>query len=251
MIDLSAHGNIAVLTLAHGKANAMDLELCEALAARLDECRGSDVAGVVITGTGRIFSAGVDLPRIVSGGAGYVRAFLPAMIAAFDAAFTFARPVVAAVNGAAIAGGCVLACAADRRIVAAGATIGVPELLVGVPFPTGALEIVRFAAARHTPALVYTGAALDAEAAVRNGLADAVVAPEGLMGAAIAEAERLAARPAKVFAMTKRLIRQPAVDRVRALSPQLDPAVVDVWASDETRQRIAEYVERTFGRRKS
>ena len=67
-----------------------------------------------------MFSAGVDLLRVVDGGAAYVRTFLPAFRRVFETLFDYPKPVVAAVNGHAIAGGCVLACAADYRVMAAG-----------------------------------------------------------------------------------------------------------------------------------
>ena len=79
MIDVTQRGNATVLRMAHGKANALDIELCEALTSQLDECQRSPSTGaLVLTGTGRMFSAGVDLPRLVAGGAGTC-AFLPAV----------------------------------------------------------------------------------------------------------------------------------------------------------------------------
>ena len=146
MIDIKSQAGIAVLTLTYGKANALDIELCEALAARFVELRNSDAKAVVVTGQGKIFSAGVDLIRLSEGGAAYVRKFLPVLHKLYDAVFYHPKPVVAAINGHAIAGGCVLACCADRRIMANdGGRIGVTELLVGVPFPALAFEIMRHA----------------------------------------------------------------------------------------------------------
>src|SRR5262249_43491029 len=143
---LERRGSVALLTLAHGKANALDLELCEAIRVRVEECQASWCRAIVITARGSIFSAGVDLLRVVREGAPYVRRFLPALSRALETTFVGPRPVVAAVNGHAIAGGCILARAADRRLMARGAgRIGVPELLVGVPFPPVPLEIMRFA----------------------------------------------------------------------------------------------------------
>ena len=91
--------------------------------------------------------------------------------------------MVAAVNGHAIAGGCVIARAADARLMAEGAgRIGVPELLVGVPFPAAALEVVRFAVPREkVQSLIYTGRTLSAEEALGAGLVDEVVAPGALL----------------------------------------------------------------------
>ena len=177
-IELERRGSIAVLTLAHGKANAFDVELCEALLRRFDECRDAWCTAVVVTGRDTIFSAGVDLLRVVQEGAPYLERFLPALSDALETVFAFPKPVVAAVNGHAIAGGCVLACAADRRLMSPGAgRIGVPELLVGVPFPPVPIEIVRFAAAPRLSELMFDGVTVTADAAVSGRVVDRVVEP--------------------------------------------------------------------------
>src|SRR6185503_13899218 len=125
---------------------ALDVELCEEITARFETLRLAAVQAVVVTGQGRMFSAGVDLLRLGEGGAPYVRSFLPALHRLYETVFFYPKPVVAAVNGHAIAGGCVLACCADRRIAARECgRIGVTELLVGVPFPPMAFEVMRFA----------------------------------------------------------------------------------------------------------
>ncbi len=145
MIDVTDRNGIALVGLDHGKVNALDLELLQAITATMGDM--ADARAVVITGAGRAFSAGVDLRRVVDGGAEYVREFLPALSEALLSVFDCPRPVVAAINGHAIAGGCVLAAATDVRLMSAG-TIGLTELLVGVPFPVAALEIVRTRSAR-------------------------------------------------------------------------------------------------------
>src|SRR5258707_7630666 len=150
MMELKKTGRVAVLTMTHGKVNAMDVEFCAELKARLDECRAADVGALVITGHGKIFSAGVDLLRVMGGGADYVRRFLPALGDVLEAVFAFEKPVIAAINGHAIAGGCILACPADRKIIAHTATIGVPELLAGVPFPAAPIQILRFPPTPHS-----------------------------------------------------------------------------------------------------
>src|SRR5262249_12232253 len=145
MIERSQHEGVLTLRLAHGKASALDVELLDALLGELNGA-GEDVRAVILTGTGSIFSAGGDLFRVTRGGADYVRRCLPLLSRFLRTLFTFPRPVVAAVNGHAIAGGCVIVLACDTRLMAEGTgTIGVPELVVGVPFPTSALEVVRFA----------------------------------------------------------------------------------------------------------
>jgi enoyl-CoA hydratase len=249
MIELTSHGDVAVLTMAHGKANALDLELCTALTARLEEYRQSSARALVVTGTGRMFSAGVDLVRVVNEGAAYVRVFLPAVGRAFDTLFSLLKPVVAAVNGHAIAGGCVIACAADHRVMAREpGRIGLPELLVGVPFPVVPLEIIRFAVPPpHLQSLVYRGATFTADDALQHGLVDAVVDPDRVVAEAIAVAESLASIPSTAFALTKRQLREPVLERIH-VGAAIDAAVQQAWASPETLETIREYVARTLKR---
>lgn len=248
MIELTHRGNVTVLRMAHGKANALDLEFCEAVTSQLDECQRSTSTGaLVLTGTGRMFSAGVDLLRVVDGGAPYVRLFLPAVNRTFRRLFAFSKPVVAAVNGHAIAGGCVMACAADARLMAReGGRIGIPELLVGVPFPVVPLEIMRVAVPpQHIQSLVYRGLTLAADEALQHGLVDTVTDPDRLLDEAVALAQSLAALPASAFALTKAQLREPSLQRMSA-GAAIDAAVQDVWASAGTLAAIRDYVARTF-----
>ena len=184
VIELTHHADIAILRMAHGKANAMSTEFCRALTARLEELRIAPARAVILTGTGRIFSAGVDLPRLIEGGAPYIREFLPALNEMLAAVFSYPKPVVAAINGHAIAGGCVLACAADRRLMAKEAgRIGVTELLVGVPFPAAAMEIMRHATApQYFEHAIFSGATFTPEEAIVRGLVDEIVEPSNCKG---------------------------------------------------------------------
>ena len=248
MIDLKLHGQVAVLTMQHGKANAMDTTFCEDILKRLDELRTSPARAIVITGQGNIFSAGVDLVRALDGGPDYFRQFLPPLRRAFEAVFFYEKPIVAAVNGHAMAGGCVLTCAADRRLMAQGTgRIGITELLVGVPFPVIALEIMRFATApQHFERIVFSGATFAPEAAVGLGLVDEVVGADALLARAIAAAEVLAALGPEAFALTKRQTREPVRERLERDGPRFDPAVDALWYAPETAARIRDYVARTF-----
>ena len=174
-----------------------------------------------------------------------MRKFLPALHRSFSAVFFCPKPVVAAVNGHAIAGGCVLACAADRRIMAqANGRIGVTELLVGVPFPAMAFEIMRFAVpARHLSELLYTGATYEVDAALERGLVDAVVEPDELMPSAMAAAEQLAALSPAAFAQSKAQLRAEARERLERTGAATDKIATDIWAAEPTSLRyIRDYV---------
>jgi enoyl-CoA hydratase/carnithine racemase len=248
MIDVTRRGAVSVLRMTHGKANALDVELCDALTAQLVEFSQSDAGALVIVGEGKMFSAGVDLVRIVDGGSAYVRAFLPALNRMCATLFDLEKPVVAAVNGHAIAGGCIIACAADYRMMARDVgRIGIPELLVGVPFPVEPLEVMRFAAPAQLHAMIYRGLTLVPDQALQSGLVDAVVDTDRLLDDAVAVAESMAAIPAAAFALTKRQLREPAVQRMRA-GAEIDAAVEDAWASPEILAAIGAYVARTLKR---
>lgn len=247
MFELTHRGRIAVLQMSHGKANAIDLEFCRTLTAQLHAFMQSESGALVVTGRGRMFSAGVDLPRLLAGGSVYAHEFLPAMNHAFETLFSCPKPLVIAVNGHAIAGGCVMACCGDYRIMAREpGRIGVPELLVGVPFPVVPLEIVRFATPpQHLQALIYRGLTLAADDALRYGLVDAVVDPERLLDEAVTIAEQLAAVPFEAFHLTKRLLREPVVRQMRE-GAVIDAVVQDAWAGDVVRSAVRDYVARTL-----
>jgi enoyl-CoA hydratase len=247
MFELTHRGRVAVLQMTHGKANAIDVEFCRGLMAQVHACMQSTAGALVITGQGRMFSAGVDLPRLLKGGAAYAREFLPAMNHAFETLFAFPKPLVVAVNGHAIAGGCVMACCADYRIMAREpGRIGVPELMVGVPFPVVPLEILRFAAPpQHVQALIYRGLTLAADDALRHGLVDAVVDPDRLLDEAVAVADTLAAVSFEAFHLTKRLLREPAIRRMHD-GGVVDALVLDAWAGETVQSAVRDYVARTL-----
>jgi enoyl-CoA hydratase len=251
VIVVERHGPVAVVRLDHGKVHAMDEPLLEALVAHLDEVARSDARAVVLTATGRVFSAGVDLQQVLDGGADYLDRFIPVLGSTFAALFSYPLPVVAAVNGAAVAGGCVLACACDRRIMAEGARIGASELLVGVPFPVTALEILRWACGDRTEEVVLSGTLYDGEEAVALGLAHEIVAPDALLDRALAVAGELAVIAPGAFRLAKAQLRRPVTERIAADSPTVDADVRALWSAPETMASIRAQVERMATRRSS
>jgi enoyl-CoA hydratase len=238
MLDLEERGDVVIMRLSHGKVNVLDLELLLAISEAMRAV--DDARAVVITASGPAFSAGVDLKRIVAGGPSYTREFLPALSDAFMAIFDHPGPVLAAVNGHAIAGGCVIAAACDVRLMSQG-KIGLAELSVGVPFPPAAMEIMRHAAGPAAGHLVLTAALLDPAQAQAIGLVQHVCEAEVLLDAAVDLAGQMARTPADVFSASKRQLQQPARDRIAARRGEED-AVTQMWSSDRTRDAIARYL---------
>jgi enoyl-CoA hydratase len=238
--------------MAHGKVSALDQALAERLVSELETIRKSTAGAVVLTGTGSAFSAGVDLFQVLDGGNAYVRRFLPQLDTLLRTLLTYPKPIVAAVNGHAIAGGCIMVAACDHRVMADGeGRIGVPELAVGVPFPTLALEIV--AARVAVPALrglIYTGRTVHVDEAVEIGLVDESAEPEHLDDRAWEVAVQLATIPARSFELTKKAFASPILDRVKTMGA-VDAAVTEAWSAPETQDAIRAYLGKTVGKKKA
>lgn len=249
MIEVSDEGVVRTLRMAHGKANALDVELCDALTAAVRAAEASSARAIVLTGTGSIFGAGVDLVRLLEGRE-YVERFLPALDRALWTLWLTPKPVIAAVNGHAIAGGLILVCACDHRILARGkAQLGLAELKVGVPFPIVALEIMRHATATARLAeVVYRAQNVGCDEALARGFVDELVEPAELAARARSVAEELAAVPARSFALTKDRLRAPA----RAdLEPRMRAALAETiaaWQDPATLAAVEAFVERTLKR---
>jgi enoyl-CoA hydratase len=241
VISVEERDGVAVVRLERGPVNALDLELLRGITATMS--RVADAPAAVLTGVGTVFSAGVDLRRIVVGGPAYVREFLPALSEAFLAVFDHPRPVVAAVNGHALAGGCVLAAAYDVRLMSGG-TIGLTELLVGVPFPVTPLEIMRFAVGPAVAGLALTGRTMGPDEARRIGLVDTVVHPDELLPEAVQRAAALARTPAAVYASTKQQLHRFARQRIEELRPAEDSRAAAGWASEQTLAAMADFLRR-------
>lgn len=239
MIETADQDGIAVLTLSHGPVNALDLELLRAIPETLTAV--ADARAVVLTGGGRSFSAGVDLKRIVEGGAAYVDEFLVALSAGILALFDHPKPVVAAVNGHALAGGCVLAAACDLRLMSGG-TIGLTELAAGVPFPTAPLEIMRHAVGPAVEIMVLGTERLRPDQALAIGLVHEIVEPEQLLDTALRRAGRLSTIPADVYAMSKDQLRRPARERIASVRSADDLRVQEIWSSERTSATLADYL---------
>jgi enoyl-CoA hydratase len=243
-------GDIAVLRLAHGKVSALDLELCGALVDEITAIATAPARALVVTGTGTAFSAGVDLLRVLNGGPAYLEKFLPAMQALFQALLTFPKPAVAAINGHAIAGGCIIAAACDYRIMAEGtARIGVPELLVGVPFPLLPFEIVRArVSSKEFRQVVLNGRTAEPPDALQLGLIDEIAPPDVLLTRAVHAAGQLAEITPVAFSLTKRTFTEPVLERVRSAA-SLNADVIEAWASPAVQARMRAYVEATLGKK--
>jgi enoyl-CoA hydratase len=245
MIETEDVDGIRVLRLNHKKASALDIELTQALTAAFERARADAPRALVLTGTGTIFCAGVDLFRVAEGGAEYVRRFLPAFAELMFALFAFEGPLIVAANGHTIAGGAVLLAAGDYRLMAqGGGRVGYTEHQVGVPFPPAALEIIRFAVPpRRVQDLLYGAATYPGDEALALGLLDETVAPARLMERALTVANRYASAGPDAFALTKRGLRAATLARMRDAEREHADAVTAAWCTDSVHRAIRTYLD--------
>lgn len=248
-VSLDRLGAVALLTLDNPPANALGSPVLAELASATETLRTDDSRAVVLTGSGRFFSAGLDLfevARLVTSPDAHSFARL------FDdvvtGLFALEKPVVAAINGHAIAGGAVLAATADLRLIAdTELKIGLTEIQVGVAFPTSALEAVRFSCAGpHLREVLYRGRTYGPADAVARGLADELVPAAELHARALALAGELAAARPLAFASSKRALRAEHLARIRASAVAgLDP-VWQTWQTQDALEAMAAFRDRTL-----
>ena len=239
-------GEVAVLPMRAGKANAIGTAFLDRLSAQLDAVESSGASALVLTGEGTAFSAGLDLPEVT----GMDRARLERFIRRFSEVmlrvFTLAVPVVAAINGHAIAGGCVLAMQADVRLAAAGDfRIGLNEVQIGLGLPAVVVETLR---AQVAPAslgpVALEGRLLAPEEARALGLVEAVVPPAVLLEQARGRAAVLAALPRSAFRDVKQALRGPVAAAVRRVEREDARRWVESAFSPAARERLGEVVRR-------
>jgi len=244
MDPLSIVDGIALIRFATGKANAIDAEFLATLNALLDRAAQQDARALVITGHDKYFSGGLAVPALVELDRPRMTQFLEQFYAAMLRLFAWPTPVVAAINGHAVAGGCVIALQADVRIMAAAAgKIGLNEAQLGVGLPALVVESLRLQV--PAPALLpiaLEGKLFAPDEARALGLVHEVVAPEQLETRALERARELATLPASGFSEIKHSVRRPAIEIIERTARQDTERWLDNWFSPTGRQLVGQIV---------
>lgn len=179
--------------------NSLSAKLTQELERAADEITSDDtVRVVIITGAGRSFSAGADLKEVMSQAGASLAAGLAKgkPLTLFSRIENIDKPVIAAVNGLAIGGGCELALACDLRIASTAAKFGFGEIKIGViPAGGGTVRSPRLIGIAKAKEMLFFGDPIDADEAYRVGLVNKVVPPESLLDEAKRWANTLAQRP--------------------------------------------------------
>ena len=211
MIKLEKQGHVAVMTVSRPEAlnalNSATLDELASAAAKVAE--DEDIRVLVVTGEGKAFVAGADIGEMKSLNAEEGRAFGLKGQAALTAIEELPIPVIAAVNGFALGGGCELSLCADIRIASEKAKFGQPEVGLGItPGFGGTQRLPRVIGLSKAMELILTGRMIKADEALSLGLVDKVVPPEALMEEAVALAYAIAANAPVAVRNSKAAIRR-------------------------------------------
>jgi enoyl-CoA hydratase/carnithine racemase len=186
-VNLEVEDGIGTIRLDRPPMNALDTAVQEQLRAAAHEAtQRRDVRAVVLYGGPKVFAAGADIKEMADMGYADMADRAEALTSAFTAVARIPKPVVAAVAGYALGGGCELALTADFRVCGDNAKLGQPEILLGViPGAGGTQRLARLIGPSRAKDLVFSGRFVAADEALRIGLVDQVVAPDDVYTAAV------------------------------------------------------------------
>jgi len=249
MLTAERRDAILLLTLNRPeKRNALHPDLIAELVIKLTSAaKDKTLSVVVITGAGNTFCAGLDLNHLLSLELEGKRDYLETVFSIFRQIYTLPQPVIAAINGPAMAGGFDLAVMCDLRLCSPSATFAQTEVLLGLTQMVYPLyKIIGLSRAKE---LAMTGEMITADEAYRIGLVNRIHPPEELLDRAMKLAETLASRPREALFETKRLSRElidldtaPAFDLMQKI-------VAERLSSDEHRRKADEFVAKLKSRR--
>jgi len=247
-VQLAIDSGVATISLNRpDKRNAISYQLIDELLAALDEVAKSLAQILILTGAGKAFCAGMDLENLktlIGRSPEQSLADSETMARLFRSLYDFPKPTIAAVNGAAIAGGCGLATLCDFTLAVPEAKFGYTEVRIGFVPAIVSTFLLRQIGEKHARDLLLTGRIIDAEEARRMGLVNEIVAPERLLNRAGELATQLMENSPASLICTKRLLS----DQARAeLDSQIRTAIKEnaaVRSTHDFREGISSFLEK-------
>jgi enoyl-CoA hydratase/carnithine racemase len=245
-VRVETDGAVATIRIDRPPANALahpvSLELTEAAHAVAED---ESIRAVVVWGGERLFAAGADVKAMVGYGPVEAAADVAALEQACRDLETVPKPVLAAVNGFALGGGCEVALACDLRFAAEDARLGLPEIRLGIiPGSGGTQRLPRLIGLARARELILSGRHVPAGEALAIGLVDRVTAPGAAYPDALAEARRLAAGPTRAYAAAKRALAAAGDgDLARGLEVERD-AFVPLFDTRDQEEGMRAFLEK-------
>lgn len=247
-LTLERTDEIACITLNRpDKRNAISAQMIDDLLAALDEAEHGPARVLILTGAGKAFCAGMDLDglRALAGNSpGQNLEDSRRMAKMFHRVYAFPKPVISAVNGAAIAGGCGIATLADFTLAAPEAKFGYTEVRIGFIPALVSVFLLRQIGERHARDLLLSGRIVDAVEAFRMGLVSEIVPAEKLMARAEELASSLLASSPTSIARTKRLLLEHDAAALQASLERAIHANADIRSTADFREGLTAFLEK-------
>lgn len=240
-LSVSKNDNITTITLSRGKVNALN----EIMVEQLNDCftdleADQKTASVILMGQGKFFSFGFDIPEFLNYPKDDFVRYLTKFTDLYTRIFLFPKPVVAALNGHTIAGGCMLATACDYRIMVSDRSkISLNEIGFGSSVFAGSAEMLGFCAGwKNAETILYSGAMYSADEALGLGLIDKVSSGDDLINEAEKKARDLGQKENDAFSSIKGLLRKPVAERMVRREKESIQEFVDIWYSEKTWEKL-------------
>jgi enoyl-CoA hydratase len=233
---------VAVVTLERPhKKNALTPAMLDEICSIWARLPGEGARAVVLTGAGDLFSAGFDITALGDGVAPGSNPMAAALAAISDGPL----PVVAALNGPAIGGGCELAATCDLRVAHGGVTLTMPPVRLGLIYsPAGLRRFVALCGLSRTRELFLTAAPVPAERALGWGLVDRVVEREAVLATALALAEEMTRGAPLAIAGTRRALERLAPPLGEEATAELTRLIHEAWVSEDAAEARAAFREK-------
>jgi len=235
---MERRGKVALLRLSRPPVNAIELGLLRAAEDAFASLGSQgDTRALVVTGDGNCFSAGLDLKVVPYYGPEEQRDMIVSINRLIRRVYSFPAPLVAAINGHAIAGGLVLALACDYRVCAqTGCEVGLTEARAGIPFPAAATAVVKAELAPPvTRRLTLLGRNMQPQEALAENVVDEIQPRDRVLQRALEVAEDLATMPATGYERIKRQFRAAALREIEAVVTSDTDPLLGSWIADEGR----------------
>lgn len=248
MINFEIQDSIAIITLDRGVTNALNLEVVTELSqAFQDSQTDPEVRGLVLAASNeKFFSIGFDIPQVFELSKDDFRHYYRTAMQMYMELFTLPKPVVAALTGHAIAGGCILALCCDYRLIAAGRKLmGLNEIKLGVPVPYLADVILQsLVGVRHSRQIVETGEFYESEELFQIGMVDHIHPLEDVLPKAIEKAQALGAMQPEAYRAIKANRTAFVESQILKHREEKEAVFIDCWYSEAARELLKKAMEK-------
>ncbi|ABW68359.1 enoyl-CoA hydratase/isomerase family protein [Desulfosudis oleivorans] len=215
-IEMDTRDGVMILAMDNAPENAFNSEMIAQFNAALDDIKADDaISGVVVTGAGgQFFSSGMDLSYVMGLEAGAIKEFFKELFTFFHRAFVFPKPMVAAVNGHAVASALAFSMCLDYRVMQnQKAVCTFPEIDVSIMPPSGCLAMVKYVIGERMTDLAFlSGRKFDGPAALAVGMVDELAEGRAVIDRAVAVAGELGEKKPRLFAAYKKRFRGETAD---------------------------------------